>query len=108
MAGELLLQSIPILANNCRASIYWFLVFVVFLPIAHCALATGNGWVKQLVSGFFHCSSRIGRAFLIGKYVATFEVRSFRDYFNTIAPGVAQGTKCELARIASYLTVWQK
>lgn len=99
------------LANNRRASLYWFLAFAVFLlmavyaevedfpggvnkplgvrwfdfgsrlaelllEIAHGVVATGNGWVVQLVSGFLGCAIRIGRAFLIGKSVAKSEIRS--------------------------------
>lgn len=123
------------LANNRRASLYWFLAFVVFLlltvyagvedfpggvekplgvrlfdfisrlaevllEIAHGVVATGNGWVVQLVSGVLGCAVRIGRAFLIGQYVPQSEVRSSRDFFNAIGPGVAQGIKWVFAMMA--------
>lgn len=80
------------LANNRRASLYWLLyscswrctrgwvglgvslfdfgsrLAELLLEIAPGVLATGNGWVVQLVSGFLGCAVRIGGAFLIGKY----------------------------------------
>lgn len=123
------------LANNLRASLYWFLAFAVFLlmavyagvedfpggvekplgvrwfdfgsrlaelllEIAHGVVDTGNGWVVQLVSGFLGCCVRMGRAFLIAKPVAKSELRSSRDYFNAIGPGVAQGIKWVFALMA--------
>lgn len=70
------------------------------LEIAHGVVATGNGWVVQLVSGFLGCVVRTGRAFVIGSAVPKSEVRSSRSYFNAIGPGVAQGIKWVFAMMA--------